>query len=391
MEIKKVGVLGAGVMGGQIAAHLNNVGLEVVVFDLDLDIAKKGMEATKSLKPSPFYNIKTADSIKAASFDDFEPLKDCDWVVEVIAEKLEWKTELYSKIEPYLSQDAIVTSNTSGLLLADLTSSMSDSLKKRFFITHFFNPPRYMKLVEFIISKDNSENIVSYMKEFMTNTLGKGVVMAKDTPNFIANRIGTYGMMICLQEAYKNNLSVEDVDAWTGTLVGRPKSGTFRTADIVGLDTLAFVAKTAYDKCVDDPERDKFEMPKFVQKMIEGKSLGQKTGQGFYKKIDKGVIHSIDFKSMDYSPMNKKRYGSIRIAKESTELAVRLKSLVLSDDACGEFLWKSISSTMLYAASLTGEISDDIVSIDNAMKWGFGWELGPFEVWDALGVNYCVN
>ena len=391
MEIKKVGVLGAGVMGGQIAAHLNNVGLEVVVFDLDLDIAKKGMEATKSLKPSPFYNIKTADSIKAASFDDFEPLKDCDWVIEVIAEKLEWKTELYSKIEPYLSESAIVTSNTSGLLLADLTCSMSDSLKKRFFITHFFNPPRYMKLVEFIISKDNSENIVSYMKEFMTNTLGKGVVMAKDTPNFIANRIGTYGMMICLQEAYKNNLSVEDVDAWTGTLVGRPKSGTFRTADIVGLDTLAFVAKTAYDKCVDDPERDKFEMPKFVQKMIEGKSLGQKTGQGFYKKIDKGVIHSIDFKSMDYSPMNKKRYGSIRIAKESTELAVRLKSLVLSDDACGEFLWKSISSTMLYAASLTGEISDDIISVDNAMKWGFGWELGPFEVWDALGVNYCVN
>ena len=391
MEIKKVGVLGAGVMGGQIAAHLNNVGLEVIAFDLDLDTAKKGLDATKSLKPSPFYNIKTADKIKAASFDQLELLEDCDWVVEVIAEKLEWKTDLYSKIEEHLSENAIVTSNTSGLLLSDLTSSMSDSLKKRFFITHFFNPPRYMKLVEFITSEHNSKESVDFMKDFMTNVLGKGVVVAKDTPNFIANRIGTYGMMVCLQEAYKGSLSVEDVDAWTGTLVGRPKSGTFRTADIVGLDTLAFVAKTAYDKCENDPERDKFNMPDFVQKMIENKWLGQKAGQGFYKKIDKGVIHSIDFKSMDYSPMNKKRYGSIRIAKESTELSLRLKSLVLSDDACGEFLWKSISSTMLYASSLTGEISDDIVNIDNAMKWGFGWELGPFEVWDALGLEYCVE
>ena len=391
MEIKKVGVLGAGVMGGQIAAHLNNVGLDVIAFDLDLETAKKGVESTKSLKPSPFYNIKTADNIKAASFDELDLLSDCDWVIEVIAEKLEWKTDLYSKIESHLSENAIVTSNTSGLLLADLTSSMSDSLKERFFITHFFNPPRYMKLVEFVTSDYNSVEIISFMKKFMTDVLGKGVVMAKDTPNFIANRIGTYGMMVCLQEAYNSNLSVEDVDAWTGTLVGRPKSGTFRTADIVGLDTLAFVAQTAFNKCGNDPEREKFDMPEFVKKMIENKWLGQKSGQGFYKKIDKGVIHSIDFKSMDYSPMNKKRYPSIRIAKESTELEVRLKSLISSDDACADFLWKSISATMLYASSLAGEISDDIVSIDNAMKWGFGWELGPFEIWDALGVQYCVD
>ena len=391
MEIKKVGVLGAGVMGGQIAAHLNNVGLDVIAFDLDMDTVKKGLESTKSLKPSPYYNIKTAEKIKMATFDEVELLKDCDWVIEVIAEKLEWKTGLYSKIEPHLSENAVVTSNTSGLLLSDLTSSMSDSFKERFFITHFFNPPRYMKLVEFVTSDSNSSDTVSFMKKFMTDVLGKGVVMAKDTPNFIANRIGTYGMMVCLQEAYNSNLSVEDVDAWTGTLVGRPKSGTFRTADIVGLDTLAFVAQTAFDKCENDPEREKFNMPEFVRKMIENKWLGQKTGQGFYKKIDKGVIHSIDFKSMEYSQMNKKRYPSIRIAKESTELEVRLKNLVLCDDACADFLWNSVSATMLYASSLAGEISDDIVSIDNAMKWGFGWELGPFEVWDALGVQYCVD
>ena len=391
MEIKKVGVLGAGVMGGQIAAHLNNVGLDVIAFDLDMDTVKKGLDSTKSLKPSPYYNIKTAEKIKMATFDDVELLKDCDWVIEVIAEKLEWKTNLYSKIEPHLSDNAIVTSNTSGLLLSDLTSSMSDSLKERFFITHFFNPPRYMKLVEFVTSDSNSSDVVSYMRKFMTDILGKGVVMAKDTPNFIANRIGTYGMMVCLQEAFNSNLSVEDVDAWTGSLVGRPKSGTFRTADIVGLDTLAFVAQTAFDKCENDPEREKFNMPEFVRHMIENKWLGQKSGQGFYKKIDKGVIHSIDFKNMEYTPMHKKRYPSIRIAKESTELEVRLKSLVSCDDACAEFLWNSISATMLYASSLAGEIADDIVSIDNAMKWGFGWELGPFEVWDALGLKYCVE
>ena len=208
MEIKKVGVLGAGVMGGQIAAHLNNVGLEVIAFDLDLDIAKKGLETTKKLKPSPYYNIKTADKIQAASFDQLDLLKDCDWVVEAIAEKIEWKTDLYSKIEPHLSDNTIITSNTSGLLLQDLTKSMSESFKERFFITHFFNPPRYMKLVEFITSSSNSEEVILFMQDFITNTLGKGVVLAKDTPNFIANRIGTYGMMLCLQETYKNNLSI---------------------------------------------------------------------------------------------------------------------------------------------------------------------------------------
>ena len=284
MEIKKVGVLGAGVMGGQIAAHLTNVGLEVIAFDLDKDIAKKGIEATRNLKPSPYYNRKTADSIKIASFDELDLLKDCDWVVEAIAEKIEWKMGLYEKLEPYLSGSAILTSNTSGLLLQDLTQSMSESLKKRFFITHFFNPPRYMKLVEFITSEDNDVSMIHNMRDFFTNKLGKGVVFAKDTPNFIANRIGTYGMMVCLQKTFKDKLSIEDVDSWTGTLVGRPKSGTFRTADIVGLDTLTFVAQTAYEKCIDDPERDIFKIPKFLEDMIDSKWLGQKTGQGFYKK-----------------------------------------------------------------------------------------------------------
>ena len=343
MNIKKVGVLGCGVMGGQIAAHLNNVGLDVIAFDLDAKIAQDGIDATKKMKPSPFYNVKTAERIKVASFDDLELVKDCDWVIEAIAEKIEWKTGLYSKLAPFLSDDAILTSNTSGLLLSDLTKSMDDSLKSKFFITHFFNPPRYMKLVEFITSESNSSSTINFMKEFITNTLGKGVVFAKDTPNFIANRIGTYGMMVCLQQAYKNNLSVEDVDSWTGTLVGRPKSGTFRTADIVGLDTLSFVAKTAFDKCLDDPERDIFEIPEFLNKMIKEGSLGQKSGQGFYKKIKKGVIHSLSLNTLEYSEMDKKRYGSIRIAKESTDLAERLRAIVRVDDQCGNFIWETIS------------------------------------------------
>tara|TARA_Y100001980_G_C14554658_1_gene341714 strand:+ start:386 stop:2722 length:2337 start_codon:yes stop_codon:yes gene_type:complete len=391
MNIKKVGVLGCGVMGGQIAAHLNNVGLDVIAFDLDTKIAQNGIDATKKMKPSPFYNIKTAERIKVASFDDLELVKDCDWVIEAIAEKIEWKTGLYSKLAPFLSKDAILTSNTSGLLLSDLTEAMNDSLKKKFFITHFFNPPRYMKLVEFVTSSDNETSTIEYMKNFMTNVLGKGVVFAKDTPNFIANRIGTYGMMVCLQQAHKNNLSVEDVDSWTGTLVGRPKSGTFRTADIVGLDTLSFVAKTAFDKCTDDPERQIFEIPDYLESMIKQGRLGQKSGQGFYKKIDKGVIHSLSLKTLEYSPMEKKRYGSIRIAKESTDLKERLKSLVKVDDPCGNFIWESLSQTLTYAASLNVKISEDIVSIDNAMKWGFGWDLGPFEVWDALGFDYTIN
>lgn len=391
MNIKKVGVLGCGVMGGQIAAHLNNVGLDVIAFDLDAKIAQDGIDATKKMKPSPFYNIKTSERIKVASFDDLKLVKDCDWVIEAIAEKIEWKTGLYSKLAPFLSDDAILTSNTSGLLLSDLTKSMDDSLKSKFFITHFFNPPRYMKLVEFITSESNSSSTINFMKEFITNTLGKGVVFAKDTPNFIANRIGTYGMMVCLQQAYKNNLSVEDVDSWTGTLVGRPKSGTFRTADIVGLDTLSFVAKTAFDKCLDDPERDIFEIPEFLNKMIKEGSLGQKSGQGFYKKIKKGVIHSLSLNTLEYSEMEKKRYGSIRIAKESTDLAERLRAIVRVDDQCGNFIWETISRTINYAASLNGEISTNIVNIDRAMKWGFGWDFGPFEVWDALGFKYTLD
>ena len=391
-KINKVAVLGTGVMGAQIAAHLSNVEIPVYSFDMNQEISESGIANCQKLKPSPFYNPKTSDLITCNNYEDhLDKLSECDWIIEVISERLDWKQDLYKKITPHINPNTIITSNTSGISLSDLTDGMDESILSRFFITHFFNPPRYMKLVEIICSDTTDRDSVSFIDNFLQETLGKGVVHAKDTPNFIANRIGTYGMMVTLDEARKRRLSIEDVDALTGTIIGRPKSATFRTADIVGLDTMEFVAKTAYEKCLNDPERDSFKLPDYLSKMINNKWLGQKTKQGFYKKIDKGVIHSIDLDTLEYKPMKKKKYAAFALAKEKTYLRDRLYTIVRSDDVAGEFLWSVISKSLIYAANNIGSIADDIVSIDNALKWGFGWELGPFEVLDAIGLEYFVE
>ena len=315
-KINKVAVLGTGVMGAQIAAHLSNVKIPVYSFDMNQGISESGIANCQKLKPSPFYNPKTSDLITCYNYEDhLDKLSECDWIIEVISERLDWKQDLYKKITPHINPDAIVTSNTSGISLSDLTDGMDESILSRFFITHFFNPPRYMKLVEIICSDITDKDSVSFIDNFLQETLGKGVVHAKDTPNFIANRIGTYGMMVTLDEARKRKLSIEDVDALTGTIIGRPKSATFRTADIVGLDTMEFVAKTAYEKCLNDPERDSFKLPDYLSKMINNKWLGQKTKQGFYKKVDKGVIHSIDLDTLEYKPMKKKKYAALIASK----------------------------------------------------------------------------
>ena len=391
-EIKKVAVLGTGVMGSQIAAHLSNANIEVYAFDINQEVAKNGIEASTKLKPSPYYNLKTTSLITSMNYDEhLEKLKECDWIIEAISERLDWKQDLYKKIEPYISENTIVTSNTSGISLSDLSTGMSDKFLSTFFITHFFNPPRYMRLVEIINSNKTNPEMVSYMSVFMEEVLGKGVVIAKDTPNFIANRIGVYGMMVTLEEAKTKKISIEDVDALTGTLIGRPKSATFRTADVVGLDTMAFVANTAYEKCSEDNDRAVFKLPDYIQTMLDNKWLGQKSKQGFYKKIDKGVIHSLNLETLEYTPMKKNKYDAFALAKERTHLKDRLNVIVRSDDIAGEFLWNCFSRTLCYAASLLGEIADDVVSVDNAMKWGFGWDLGPFEVLDAIGLDYFVG
>ena len=272
--------------------------------------------------------------------EHIDQISECDWVIEVIAERLDWKQDLYKKIQPHLKRGAILTSNTSGISISELIDGMDGDMPSNFFITHFFNPPRYMKLVEIIPSEKTNTDLIPPMAAFLEDTLGKGVVYAKDTPNFIANRIGVYGMMVTLEEAHKNKLSIEDVDGLTGSLIGRPKSATFRTADIVGLDTMCFVANTAYEKCTDDPERETFKIPDYLQKMVDNEWLGQKSKQGFYKKIEKGVIHSIDLDTLEYTPQNKKRYSGVSLAKENVKLKDRLVALAYSDDTAGDFVWE---------------------------------------------------
>ena len=391
LDIKNVAVLGTGVMGSQIAAHCANAGLKVYAFDISQEISESGIEKATKIKPKAFYSKKDVSLIEACNYDDhLEKLKECEWVIEVIAERLDWKKDLYKKISPFIDKQ-ILTSNTSGISLEELSSEMDDNVKKNFFITHFFNPPRYMKLVEFIYTDLNSSDMIKEMADFMENKLGKGVVYAKDTPNFIANRIGVFGMMVTVNEAIKNKINIEDVDGLTGTLIGRPKSATFRTADVVGLDVMEFVAKTAYDKCIDDPYRDQYIIPDQIKKLIDDGNLGQKSGAGFYKKIDKGVIHVLDFETLEYRPINKQKFKAIALAKEQNTLEGKLRSAVFCDDVAGNFLWSIISKSLLYCSDLVGEVSDDIVNIDNALRWGFGWEKGPFELWDMLGFESVIN
>jgi len=391
LKINSVAVLGTGVMGAQIAAHCANAGLKVFAFDMTQEITESGIEKATSIKPKAFYDKKDISLIECCNYNDhLEKLKECDWIIEVIAERLDWKKDLYKKISPYID-DQIVTSNTSGISLSELTEDMNDNFKKNFFITHFFNPPRYMKLVEFIFSKLNNKELISRMAQFMEDKLGKGIVYAKDTPNFIANRIGVFGMMVTVNEAINRKINIEDVDALTGTIIGRPKSATFRTADVVGLDVMEFVANTAYNKCKNDKYRDQYIIPEKVKHLIDNKCLGQKSGAGFYKKIDKGVIHVFDFDSMDYRPINKKRFKAIALAKEQNTLQGKLKAAIFCDDDAGDFLWALTSQSFIYCAELLGEISDDIINIDNALSWGFAWEKGPFKTWDMLGFDDVIS
>ena len=385
-NIERVAVLGTGVMGSQIAAHLTNAKIPVYAFDISQDVSQKGLDDSLKLKPSAYYNPKSIDLITPLNYnDDLDKISECDWVIEVIAERLDWKIDLYKKIRPFLKSDAIVTSNTSGISISALIEGMDGDMASNFFITHFFNPPRYMKLVEVILSSVTNKEIVPVVVNFLECVLGKGVVYAKDTPNFIANRIGVYGMMATLEEARKRKISIEDVDLLTGSLIGRPKSATFRTADVVGLDTMCFVANTAYENCINDSERDIFKIPAYLKSMVDNGWVGQKSGQGFYKKIDKGVIHSLDLETLEYSEQKKKRYSAVRLAKENINLVDRLSALISTDDVAGNFVWALTARALIYSANRIGEVSDDILNIDRAMKWGFGWELGPFEIWDALG------
>ena len=290
-NFEKVAVLGAGVMGAQIAGHFANAGIKALLFDINQELAQKGVDGLTKQKPAPLYKPKNAELVSACNYDDHvEKLKDVDLVIEAVAERLDIKHAVYNNIVPHLKESVILTSNTSGIPLEDLTKVLPDNLKKRFMITHFFNPPRYMHLLELVKGPNTDDSVYNEISQLGQDTLGKGIVHAKDTPNFIGNRIGVYGMAVTMNTAIEHGLTVEEVDKLTGTVVGRPKSATFRTADVVGLDTMVNVSNTSYNNLHDDEEREQFKIPEFLQKLVEDGNLGAKTKAGFYKKTDDGIL-----------------------------------------------------------------------------------------------------
>ena len=388
-NFEKVAILGAGVMGAQIAGHFANAGITALLFDINQELAQKGVDGLTKHKPAPLYKQKNAELVSPCNYEDHvEKLSDVDLVIEAVAERLDIKHAVYMNILPHLKESVILTSNTSGIPLEELTKVLPDTLKKRFMITHFFNPPRYMHLLELVKGQNTEINVYNEIARLGENILGKGIVHAKDTPNFIGNRIGIYGMAVTMNTAIEHGLTVEEVDKLTGTVVGRPKSATFRTADVVGLDTMVNVSNTSY-KNLNDDEREQFKIPDFLQKLVNDGNLGAKTKAGFYKKTEDGIL-SLDLKTGEYGPQKKVRFDGFRIAKDRQSAEEKIKAMVYSDDKGGRFFWEVLSKSLIYSANRIPEISDDIINIDNAMKWGFGWDMGPFEVWDAIGVSESV-
>lgn len=410
-KIQKAAVLGSGVMGSGIAAHLANIGIPTLLLDIvpkevTTEEQAKGYTvespqvrnrfATGALqkllkqKPAPLAAKKNLALITAGNFeDDFDKLKDVDWIIEVIVENLDIKKGLMEKIDAVRKPGTIVSSNTSGVSINAMAEGRSDDFQTHFLGTHFFNPPRYLKLLEVIPSHTTAPEVVSFMQTFGEDVLGKGVVVAKDTPNFIANRIGTYGLIITMKEMQERGYSVGEVDSVTGPLIGRPKSATFRTLDVVGLDTFAHVAKNVYDNTTGEEQAVFAENP-ILKKMIENGWLGAKSGQGFFVKKGKEILE-LNIDTFEYEPVKKLKTPSMEMAKQARGLGNKVKTLVYAKDRTGELLWNIFAPTLLYSAQLTGEIADDIVAIDNAMKWGFGWTQGPFEMWDAIGVKQSIE
>jgi len=389
-QVRKVAVLGAGVMGAQIAAHLVNVKVPVVLFDLPAKegpkngIVTKAIEGLKKLKPAPLGDAADAALIQQANYEEhLELLKDCDLIIEAIAERMDWKLDLYKKIAPFIAPHAIVASNTSGLSITKLSEVLPEEIKPRFCGIHFFNPPRYMYLVELINTPTTLPVVIEQLESFVTTAVGKGVVRANDTPNFVANRVGIAGMMATMIEAEKFGLSVDVVDDLTGKKLGRASSGTFRTADVVGLDTMAHVVKTMQDNLKDDPFYSTYATPAVLASLIEKGALGQKVGAGFYKKVGKD-IQRLDFATGEYVAGGKKADEIVaRMLKKPA--ADRIKLLRESSNPQAQFLWSILRDSFHYAAVHLNTVADTAREIDFAMRWGFGTSQGPFELWQAAG------
>ncbi|HLN98152.1 MAG TPA: 3-hydroxyacyl-CoA dehydrogenase NAD-binding domain-containing protein [Pyrinomonadaceae bacterium] len=416
MRIQKAAVLGAGTMGAQIAAHLANAGVPTVLLDiapreltaeeqakrLTLEskavrnrIAQTGLEAAKKAKPAAFFTPEKASLVTVGNFaDDLEKLREVDLIIEAVVENLEIKRGLFELVEQHRRPGSIIGSNTSGIPIRQLAEGRSEDFRAHFLGVHFFNPPRYLHLVEIIRTEWTLPEVSCFLYGFLDQRLGKGVVPAKDRPNFIANRIGTFGAMVTIKTMLDEGYSIEEVDKITGQAVGRPKSATFRTFDLVGLDVFGHVVKNLYEALPDDDEREMFVAPQFLSQMIDRGILGNKSRGGFYRRQPgeggKKEIWTIDHATLDYRPAQKVKLPALDMAKTIDDLPQRIKTLVWSNDRAGAFLWQTMSRTFRYAANRIPEIADTVVEVDRAMRWGFNWELGVFETWDAIGVEKSV-
>ena len=416
-RIKKVAIIGSGIMGSGIACHFANIGVEVLLLDIvprELNDKEKAkgltledkivrnrlvndalMTSLKS-KPSPIYSQKFADKITTGNIeDDLHLIKEVDWVMEVVVERLDIKQQVFEKIEKFRTPGTIISSNTSGIPIHFMNEGRSDDFQQHFAVTHFFNPPRYLKLFEVVPGPNCKPEITDFLMNYGSKFLGKTSVLAKDTPAFIGNRIGIFGIQSLFHQVKELGLTVEEVDKLTGPVIGRPKSATFRTVDVVGLDTLVHVANGIYENCPEDEAHELFKLPSFIKTMMENKWLGSKTGQGFYKKsVDANgqkEILTLDLETLEYRSNKRAKFATLELTKTIDKPIDRFKVLVIGKDKAGEFYRKNFSAMFEYVSNRIPEISDEVYRIDDAMKAGFGWENGPFEIWDAIGVEKGIE
>ncbi|HQU76869.1 MAG TPA: 3-hydroxyacyl-CoA dehydrogenase NAD-binding domain-containing protein, partial [Chitinophagales bacterium] len=410
-RIQSVAVLGSGVMGSRIACHFANIGCKVQLLDIvtpglnETDAANKtkrnqlvnnSLQAAVKQNPSPVYNKQVLSHITTGNFeDDLQSIATADWIIEVVIERLDIKQQLMEKVDAIRKPGTLITSNTSGIPIHRIAEGRSEDFRKHFCGTHFFNPPRYLRLLEIIPTPETDQNVIDFLLDYGDRFLGKQTVLCKDTPAFIANRIGVFSIMTVLQVMDQLQMTVDEVDALTGPVSGRPKSATFRTTDVVGLDTMVKVANNTYEACPDDEARENFRIPAYINTMMENKWLGDKSGQGFFKKVKgddgKSQILTLDLKTMEYGTQSKPKFATVGEAKQVDDLKQRLVILHNGKDKAGDFYRAITYRVNQYVSNRIPEISDELFRIDDAMRAGFGWELGPFETWDVLGVQQTIE
>ena len=400
-DIGRVAVLGAGTMGAQIAAYLADRGVRCDLLDLRSEgersslLAEQAKERLKSLSPPPFESTSALDLIHTGNFDDdMERLSQADWVLEAVVERLETKLAVWKSAARYVRPGAIVSTNTSGIRIADIAKALPTEMRSRFLGTHFFNPPRYLPLLEMIPTPATSPEVSARIKDFAVEVMCKSVVFAHDVPGFITNRVGSYVFQVTIAAAEEYGLGFDEIDAITGPAMGRPNSATFRTLDLVGLDIYVDICDNLRELLVPRWERDAFEVPEYVRKMLELGWLGDKSGQGFYKRVrdaGRSEILVLDRVSLEYRPRRRQAPGTLNAVAHGKDLATRLRALLSGGEVENLVAWRILSQVLSYSANMVGEVADDIVSIDRAMRWGFNWSLGPFEIWDALGLEQSLE